>query len=258
MNEYYGAAASDALTTAETFDSGYWTGYYGYKTPTDPSSGLDVGNGNLGPYTGVTPLQSADHYWPQGADGKPHAFVAEHPSFCDTVNVQRVYNRKFYSSLGSSNASNSTWVLNGAYNDQTLQYYMGTGSQNSPGIYSRQWYSAPLQRLAPGTWRIEGRCRYGPAKTGGRTHQVTVYLMEREGMTLNAAPNLAKVTGGKKETQLFAGPLSETGIGALSTDIEWEATVTTTYEWTYLNTYSQTNTYSGRYDETYIYGIYPA
>jgi hypothetical protein len=255
FNEYYGASASDAITTAENFDINYFKGFFGYKTPSDPSSGYDVNVGNRGPYINSTPMNSNEHYWAQGADREPHAFTAENPSYCDSMNTWRTKIPHFYNKMGSGTSYQSEWQQYST-NWWTMQYNMGTGSTNNASTYSEQWQSCPVQRLAPGTWRIEGRCKYGPAKTNGRTHQMTVYLMEIENM-VDDGNYLSKGSGQKKQTQLWAGPTSSTALNGPGVEVTWTATFTNTYEWCYLNTFSRCNSYSSRSDLIYLNSITP-
>ena len=262
MSEYYGASSSDALTGAEEFGSGYWLGMCGYKD-NNPSSGLDISIRNSGNFINATPLASGEIYWPQGSDGKPHAFTGDNPAWCDTGGYWVPWNsggkqHKWSSGTGGRLRSEKVdWELQNFRDYWSLQYGVGTSPQNSEYEWHEQWVSAPFQRLSPGKWRIEGRCKYGPAKTNGRTHQVTVYLMEREGM-VDDGNFMSKVSGAKKQTALYAGPVSQTGMGAVGVDETWSKTITTTYEWCYINIFSRTNTYSTGNDLTWIYGIYPA
>jgi hypothetical protein len=255
MDEYYGASSSDAITSTENFGNSYFTGFFGFKTPSDSGSGFDTNVRNRGEYVNATPMNSNEHYWAQGADGKPHAFTSANPSYCDSINTWSTKIPYFYNKMGSQVARSSQWSQY-TPNWWTMQYNMGTGAENNPGTYSEQWQSCAMQRLAPGTWRLEGRCKYGPGKTNGRTHQMTVYLMEIENM-VDAGNYLSKGSGQKKQTQLWAGPESSTALNGPGVEVTWTATFTNTYEWCYLNTFSRCNSYSSRNDLVYLNSITP-
>jgi hypothetical protein len=208
MNEYYGASSSDAVETYVFTGNDWVTAFHG------SAEGYFI--------TGVERRSddpfSYPHKWPM-ADGEtePHALDAP-----------------FVAQIKSDTALNDiypSWCTNSSVRGSGRAPNLGGGNNGSTGNPNTLTGVQPLQRVKPGVRTFNGSYSLSNSGYDGSPFSIEVSIHEYETMTPSGG-GFATVGGGKRRQQLAYNSKNGGINGSMSGT--FNKTLTTTYEWVYL------------------------